>query len=778
MRRAIRRLIVRMFVIGAALAAATVVVLLVLHVVFPFPAGWLDAAERGGSPLILDRDGRPVAWRVDPQENWRLPVVIEDVSPWLVAATVAAEDKRFYAHPGVDPAAVLRAAAQNLVGGRRVSGASTITMQVVRLLRPRPRTYAAKAIEAFRALQLERLVGKQRVLELYFDLAPYGGNVVGAEAAARVYFGKRAADLTLGETAFLAGLPQRPARFNPRRHLSAALERREYVFTRMRELGLVDAEGIAAARREPIALAERTSPPDAAPFADWTIARLGRDCGAVRTTLDAAVQAAVATAVERHAAEFAVLGIDGVAAVVIDVERAALLAMVGSADPTDPLSGQVNAAARPRQPGSLLKPFLYARAYGAGLLTPDAVVLDVPTAWPGYSPENIDRRFLGPIPARRALAESRNLPAVRLLGRLSVDRLATDMAALGMRVDAAAENCGLSLALGTAELRLVDLANAYAALARLGQWHPLRAVADDPDSSGRRVYSPGAAYLALRSLPTDAGGGGPLRTAWKTGTSWNQRDAWAVALTPSHVAAVWCGKLSGQGHPVLLGARAALPLALEIAGLLPDGGAWSRPDSVRLRPICAVSGAPAGPDCPCVVGEYLPGVSSDVPCRVHRCMGRGDDRRVVEIWPPEVAAWRAAAGASVHGASAAAAGPPSPAAAQRGLTIVVPSPRAEYVIDPAAAAGNVLHLRARAVPGTRWVYWFVDGELLRRAARGRSVAAARRTPPGPRLRRHALRRTGHLHRGHGPRLVTEPRPQRSRRSAREAGAGGSTHDLA
>jgi penicillin-binding protein 1C len=545
---------------------------------------------------------------------------------------------------------------------------------------------------------------------------------VGAEAAARLYFDKRAADLSLGEAALLAGIPQRPAAFNPRRHPAAALKRREYVFGRMRELGLATPAELAAARRERIVLADRPSRPDAACFADWVIAREGCDCGTVRTALDPEVQAAMQAVVHEHASELSALGIDGPAAVVIGVEESELLAMVGSADPSDPLTGQVNAATSRRQPGSLLKPFIYARAYDSGLLTPDTVVFDVPTSWAGYSPENIDREFQGPIPARRALAESRNLPAVRLLDRLSVRSLATDLAALGMPLDAASEDCGLSLALGTAEVSLLNVAAAYAALARLGEWKPLKLAAAGPPGARRRVYSAGAAYLTLRSLGT-AASGEPLGLAWKTGTSWNQRDAWAVAVTPHHVVAVWCGRLSGQGHPLLVGADAALPVATEIAGLLSGDGTWRRPDGVGTRPTCAVTGAPPGSDCSRITdGEFLPGVSSDLPCRVHRATGSAGTRQVVEVWPPEVASWLASRGGP--GGSADGAGPKP-----TGLAITSPRPGAEYVLAAGGAAGDALHLQACTPPGARCLYWFVDGEFLGRSSPGEDVPWTLR--PGP-----------------------------------------------
>ncbi len=716
----LRQLLRRTLILFSAAGLAAALAGTALNAAFPFPAERVVESRRGGSALISDRRGGLIAWRVDRSEAWRLPVHIGKVSPWMIKATVAAEDKRFFSHPGADPLAAARALVQNLASRRRVSGASTITMQAVRLLCPRPRTYAAKAVETFRAAQLERLAAKREVLELYFNLAPYGGNIVGIEAAARRYFGKSAAELSLGEAALLAGVPQRPAAFNPARHLPAALKRREFVFARLAELNLASPAELAAARREEIALAPRERATDAERFADWMVARLGGEPGAVRTTLDPETQAAVRSTLAAHAGRLGGMGIDGLAAVVIDVKSSELLAMVGSVKRGDPLVGQVNAATAPRQPGSLLKPFIYARAFDAGVLVPDSTVYDVPSSWRGYRPENFDRSFRGPMSARRALRESRNVPAVRLLSRLEPESLAGDMTRLGMPVRSAVERCGLSLALGSTEVKLVDVANAYAALARLGRWRPLRALDGEAGGESRQVYSPGAAYLALRCLGAAEPGGAP-RPAWKTGTSWNFRDAWAVAVTPSRVAAVWCGKLSGRGHPALVGARAALPVALELIIELSREENWPRPDAVRLRRACALSGAPAGPACPCSVeAEHLPGKSSDLPCAIHRAAGGG---RVVEVWPAEAAAWLAARGKAPKEARPAGRGR---------LAITSPLAGGEYVISGGEGPADVLYLTAQPPPGAAAVYWFLDGRLL-----GKSRAGARLAWP-MRAGRHEL----------------------------------------
>lgn len=697
---------------GVLLAAAAVVpAFCALDALCPFPAARLTEAQSGGSALVLDRNGGLISWRVDSAESWRLPMRLDRISPWVVKATVAAEDKRFWQHGGVDPLAAARALRQNLTNGRRVSGASTITMQCVRLIWPRPRTYVSKCIEAFRAVQLERIATKDEIIELYLNVAPYGGNVVGIGAAARRYFGKGAADLSLAEAALLAGIPQRPARFNPRKHLGRALARRDFVLARMQALGLATEGQINATEHEPVVLCPATSRTEAPSFADYVIARAIKS-GGIRTTIDPDVQTATTGSVLERAVELKSMGIDGVAAVVIGVQDSELLAMVGTADRLDPQTGWINGATALRQPGSLLKPFIYASAFEVGVLTPRSVVYDIPSSWGDYGPKNMDREFLGPVSAATALSRSRNVPAVRLLDTLGLKRLAADLNRMGLRVPNAGERCGLSLALGTAEVRLVDVANAYAALARLGRYRPLRILVDEPGGRTGRVYSAGAAYLTIRSLGSP--NGGPATSmACKTGTSWNHRDAWAVVITPAHVVAAWCGRHSGRGHTALVGADVALPLAAEIADRISSGKneAWAKPPGVRTRLACSVSGAPVSAACPSTVAaEYLPGVSSEIPCRIHRFAVRRGVRQVVTVWP---------APAANHLASQTQ----TQNVAQRPrVEIVSPANGGEYVLPSGSGiASRTLELSASVPRSLSVVYWYLNGELLSRASAGEPV---------------------------------------------------------
>jgi penicillin-binding protein 1C len=671
-----------------------------LLALFPFPQERLQQEQSGGATEILDREGGLISWRIDTGDNWRVPIGLEQVSPWLISASVAAEDQRFWNHGGVDPLAVCRAAAQNLRHGRRVSGASTITMQSIRLLFDRNRTWSAKLSETFRALQIEKENNKETILQLYLNLAPYGGNVVGAEAAARHYFGKPASELTLGEAALLAGIPQSPARFNPRKHLDVALKRREFVLERMQTLGLATNVDRHNALREPICLSNNPRKTPAPRFADFILQQSRHNGGIIQTTIAPHAQAIATAVLEKQYRDIHSLGIDGIAAVVIDVPEASLAAMVGNAAPDNPVTGWLNGATALRQPGSLLKPFLFALAYEAGRLTPDAAVYDVPSSWHGYQPENMDREYLGSIPAAEALRLSRNIPAVRLLDAVGEETLARKMNALGLHPAAPAARYGLSLALGTAEMRLLDLANAYAALARLGQYLPLRVLAGEASPEKAKVFSPGAAWLTLRSLGA-ADSGAPCRPVWKTGTSWNQRDAWAVVLAPRRIVAVWCGCLSGVANSKLTGAEAALPVALEIMGQLENGHgeSWVRPADISVRKVCALTGAPVGMACPHTVdGEYLPGVSDDNPCRVHRPVCREGMPKTRIEWPPEITRFLSSSRATTIDS------PP------RGIAILSPRPEGQYLISPDDEKRH-LEFIADAEPDGK-VFWYLDGSML------------------------------------------------------------------
>ena len=569
-----RRIRLRKWAIRCAIAAivslfGACLALAIMVRVVPFPEHQL--AKQARSPIVTDRTGQPLLTCVGEDDQWRYPVALEDISPWIARATIAVEDERFYTHGGVDLLAVVRATGQNIASGRVVSGASTLTMQICRMLDDRPRTWRAKLVESFRALQLENRHDKPRILEMYLNMAPYGGNIRGVEAASRRYFGKSAADVSLGEAALLAGLPQAPSCLRPDRYLDAALARRETVLRRMVELEMItEAERIVAAR-SPVLLNHGLPAGGAAHAARMALAR--RPAGG-RTTIDPGIQAEVGRLVAHHGSKLPARS--QIAVVVIDIERADIAALLGSVDFAAPVDGQVNGALALRSPGSALKPFVYAAAFEDRRLEPDSIVYDVPICISGWSPSNFDQRYEGDISVAEALRRSRNVPAILVAQGTGLARVVGLIEAAGIALPPNAQSrAGLGVVVGTAEVTLLDLTNGYATLGRGGVRLTPRLFVDEPSNpmtvmdanvcaaineilSSQHHRPAGMEDLASVDVP---------RFMWKTGTSARRRDAWAVGHNGRYAVGVWVGRFSGAGRPEFVGARVAEPLLARIFNL-------------------------------------------------------------------------------------------------------------------------------------------------------------------------------------------------------------------
>lgn len=618
--------------VGAFLAA--------LHWI-PFPEETL--ARLPASVILTDRQGTPLRVHLGTGGLDCRPGYRPDPGHWIVKAIVAAEDRRFWTHAGVDPVAILRAAGQNLRYGRRVSGASTLTTQVIRMMEPRRRNLRTKGIEAFRALQLEARSNKRQILAHYLDRAPFGGNRVGIESAARRYFGKGPAELSLAEAALLAGLPQSPSRLRPDRHPARARQRQAYVLERMEACGYITPRERADALAQPLAVRTGRYPFRAPHFCQLVGVPVPGDGGVVRTTLDGDWQRLAEGVLRRRLRD---VEASAGAVVVLEVASGAVRALVGSPDFNDPRAGQVNGAMAPRAAGSTLKPFAYALALDRGLVTPATMLADVPLRFRDYDPENFSRDFRGRVSVRDALVMSLNLPAIGILQRIGTERFHAVLRELGLAtVSRPAEHYGLGLVLGSADVRLLDLANAYACLARGGGWLPTRFTETGAPPPAQPVFSPEACWLVSDMLSGDeramdlTGHAADVRLppmAWKTGTSAGQRDAWTVAWSPDVVVGVWIGNPDGAASDDLIGRRAATPVAWEVfRGLHPDnaGRAFARPAGVVPREVCAVSGCVPGRHCTrCVTDWSIERVSRHQPCGVHR-NGPGAE------WPAAVAAF-------------------------------------------------------------------------------------------------------------------------------------------
>lgn len=524
-----------------------------------------------GSAAVFDSSGRLLMQSVARDDQWRFPVRLADISPWLVQATIAIEDERFASHAGVDPIAVVRAVMQNVSSLGIRSGASTLTMQLACMAEPRPRTWWAKAVQAMHALKLDRSLDKDAQLECYFNLAPYGGNISGAEAASRLYFGRSARVLTLGQAALLAGLPQSPSRYRPDRHFDRAIARRSVVLRRMLELGMISPEQFDDADTH-FPIIARGQQFDIAPhFAD--LARSRRPRGG-QTLLRREIQIEVNRVAVDHGASLPAN--TDVAVVVIEIATGDVVALVGGTRTDDALTGRVNGATARRSPGSALKPFIYAAAVDADMLDANTVVYDIPIDRDGWTPDNFDRITLGPMPAAQALRRSRNVPAILITEAIGPARCVGLMESLGIRLEARrADAAGLALATGAIEVSLLDLTSAYAAVGRGGDYVAPRIFKDEiparrPGLSRRACESLDDMLSSSTRRPNlgdaDAADAGPW-FMWKTGTSSGRRDAWAVGHNRIFAIGVWVGRLQGGGHIGQVGAKAAEPLLARLFAL-------------------------------------------------------------------------------------------------------------------------------------------------------------------------------------------------------------------
>lgn len=577
--------------------ATLLAVLLVLDLAFPPPL----PKQRDTSTLVVARDGTPLRAFADADGVWRYPASIQSVSPLYLQALLNYEDRWFWRHPGVNPWALLRAGKQWLGSGRIVSGGSTLTMQVARILDPHTRTPWGKVKQLLRAVQLELHLSKAQILALYLERAPYGGTIEGAEAASWAYLGKPAAQLSHAEAALLAVLPQSPSRLRPDRHPEAAQRARDKVLERMVALGVWSREDVDDARMEGVVTRALQPPLHAALLAQRL--RAGEPRAArIESTLDIGLQR---TLEERVSSYFSQLPERTSAALlVVDNRTLEARAYVGSVAFGDKQRlGHVDMVQAWRSPGSTLKPFLYGMALDDGLIHSESLMVDAPQSFGGYRPGNFDAAFNGPVSAATALRLSLNVPAVDLLDRVGSARFAARLSHAGINLrfpHGSAPN--LSLILGGTGARLEDLVGSFAAFNRNGIAGRVRYRPDDAVIE-RRLMSPGAAWIireVLESNPRPGYGSGTFdvtgrpRVAWKTGTSFGYRDAWAIGSTRHYTVGVWVGRPDGTPLPGQYGAVTALPLMFEVVDSLPrqpgDASAAPLPGSVSSETICWPTG--------------------------------------------------------------------------------------------------------------------------------------------------------------------------------------------
>ena len=753
--------------------SAAALTLLFLFAVPPlrFPGG-LSAA-------VYARRGELLGAAVSSEGQWRLPRAAVLPSRFVRALT-AYEDKRFFSHSGIDPVALLRAALQNAKAGRIVSGGSTITMQVARLGRPgEARSMAEKAVEALMALRIELLHGKGGILALYAGNAPFGGNVVGIDAASFRFFGRGPESLSWAEAATLAVLPNSPSAAHPGKNRALLQSKRDRLLRSLARSGEIDADDLALALAEPL-------PPQPFPLprlAPQLVDRfaMARPAARVETTIDASLQERATEILERRVGRLRAGGVHNGACLIARVDTGEVLAYVANvsapgaslahfnSEPGASVSSRgfamlhgeaVDLIRAERSSGSLFKPFLYAAALEAGELGPRSLLPDLPTRYGSYEPENNAGTYSGAIRADEALARSLNVPFVRLLKSFGVERFRDLLVSTGMgTLRRRAEDYGLTLILGGAETSLWEMAGRFAALARSayhggagnqgpggGQVFDLGLTRAELAARVRRPdpFSAGAAALTLDALtkvarPEEEAAwedyASARRIAWKTGTSFGFRDAWAIGVDGSYVAGVWVGNASGEGRPSLKGSAAAAPILFELFGLLDAGGAGETLPASNVAPlefrgteVCADSGWAAGPDCARVEAALVPATAKGLPpcpyCTSVAVSADGRFRVRAEeedpanvriekrfVLPPAIERYFA------RSLGYKGLPPWKPGSAQSGndrsLQVVTPEQGASLFIPveitgrPGAAVFTVAHRDAKAV-----VFWQLDGNYL------------------------------------------------------------------
>ncbi len=697
---------------------------------------------RPSSTLVFDADGKLLRAFTAEDDNWRIRTTLDQISPVLKEFLIAYEDASFYWHPGVNPLAIIRACRQNKAAGRIVSGGSTLTMQIARMMEPKARTWYHKLIEIGRALQLEQRYGKGRLLEIYFNIAPYGGNIEGVAAASWLYFGKEPTRLSYAEAALLAALPNSPTRLRPDLHPERARQARDKVLKIVYRKGLISRREYEEAVAEPVPDARQELPFLAPQFCQEM---LDKSPGKPRiySTLKTGTQLLAESLLRAHLKGLASQGITNGAVVVVDNEKRELLAAVGSADFFNAAAqGQVNGYRAARSPGSALKPFAYALGFEKGVITPEHYLEDVPIDFRGgYAPENFDKKFNGAVSAREALGRSLNVPAINVLLMLGEeDGLYPMLRRINLSTLAEDDRYGLTIALGGCETTLFELASLYSALANGGVYQSPRLTKDQADNLPVRLFSPGAAYLVTEilaeirrpDLPTCWEFTSLPKIAWKTGTSYGYRDAWSIGYNRRYTVGVWIGNFAGYGRPGLIGAEVAAPLLFDLFNKVDNGkGGWfTQPATVDARQVCAVSGQQPGRYCGHLVTEsYLTDRSPDQECQFHGAylvdprsgyrlpshyysQTKNAVEKTYVKWPPRIAAWMEANGYPVERIPPLI---PDWQRLQPGQAPIIRSPSENYVYhlrEGIAAEFQKICLEAAAANDVHKLYWFIDGKLL------------------------------------------------------------------
>lgn len=581
------------------------------------------------SKIITSKEGRVLHAFITEDEKWRMYTELYEITPDLSKAIIHKEDKYFNYHWGVNPIAIFRAVINNTFYGKRTSGASTITMQVARMLNPKDRTYGNKLVEIFRAFQLELNYTKPEILQLYLNLVPYGGNIEGVKSASLLYFDKLPNHLSPAEITTLAIIPNRPTSLSIGTNNEYIMLERNKWLKRFQEEGVFTKQVCTDAINEDLT-AYRLNAPNLAPhFSNWMKSK-GLEEPIIKSTLVHEKQLKVEQLVANYIKRMKLLNINNAAVLVVDNKTHEVVTYVGSADFFDDAdAGQVDGTRAVRSPGSTLKPLVYGAAFDKGLITPMTIMHDIPTNFGGYEPENYEGGYKGKITVEAALATSRNIPAVKALELLGTKKMIELLQLAGFKtIEDQSSDLGLSLILGGCGVTLQELTGLYSSHANGGRWYPLKYLQSDTSHLYKQLLSPEANYMVVEILtklmrpdlpPSYANSNMHIpKVAWKTGTSYGRKDAWSIGFNSKYTIGVWIGNFSAEGSPELNGAGIATPLLFELFNTLDYNSQerwFTQPPGLDIRHVCNETGDIPANYCEHLLEDYyIPGKSLSQPC--------------------------------------------------------------------------------------------------------------------------------------------------------------------
>lgn len=729
----------RWFLIGFGL----LVFIILLNIIFPPPG------LKPYSQVITADDGTLLTAYLTPDDKWRMRTSLDEVTPELITAIIEKEDKWFYWHFGFNPVAIVKAFYQNITSGEIISGASTITMQTVRLLEPADRTYWNKFIEVLRAVQLEIFYSKDEILEMYLSLLPYGGNIEGVKSASYLYFDRMPGKLSLSQAILLAVLPNDPNRLRLDKENKEAEIFRDFWIEKFRNMKVFPEADLNDALLEPVGH-ERYPVPVLAPHFCRYVSGLKRE-EQLHTTLNLTIQQTAELLLSNYVRRMYTKGITNGAVLIIENEGNKVRGYCGSADfYDDDAFGQVNGITSIRSPGSTLKPVLYAMGFDRGIITPKVRLLDIPTDFSGYSPVNFDNEFRGDVTVRFALMNSLNIPAVRLLSTIGLPDFIETMKKAGFDDFTNRPNeFGLSVILGGCGGRLDELTGLFTSFARDGRLYPLSYLEDEPESEVKPVqlFSPAASYLIADILSGSTRPDIPdeylsmtrlPKIAWKTGTSYGKRDAWSIGFSPKYTIGVWMGNFDGTGSPHLVGAESAVPLLFELFNALdynPERNWFKQPDEVYKREVCSQTGLLPSDDCASTDIDFaIKNVSHTNHCNLYQPL-YVDTLETVEycveclphdgwkvekypVYPAALTLWYNQNGRSYK--KPPPHNPDCPAfRSGEGPQIISPSPDYEYLIE----RGSDTQILLQAASDSRIAvhYWYINDEFYKKSQPGENI---------------------------------------------------------